>query len=82
MARAGSGWGGGVVTERAAPTVAGPARRPRVGEGIVVYGDRLPILAIRDRGQGRLVVTEDDAGLRIERPADRLAWDPGLRAWR
>jgi hypothetical protein len=57
-------------------------RLPKAGEHVWLYGDRLLIRRITDRGRGPVVVTEDDAGWRIERPADRLAWDADTRAWR
>lgn len=64
------------------PAVNATKRLPRPGDHVIVYGDRLTVLALRDRGRGPVVVTEDDAGMRIERPCDRLTWDPEVWAWR
>lgn len=57
-------------------------RTPHRGEAIELYGDRRTVLDLIDRGSGLLVVADDDAGLRIERYADRLTWDDETRAWR
>lgn len=59
-----------------------PGRSVKAGDPVLIYGDRLPVLALTDRGRGPLVQLEDDAGWRIERPCDRLRWDATENAWR
>lgn len=55
---------------------------PHRGDPVLLYGDRRTVLDLIDRGMGLLIVAEDDAGLRVERYADRLTWDADARAWR
>lgn len=53
-----------------------PRRQPHAGDPVWVYGDRRTVLAVTPDQ----VMTDDDAGMRLQLRRDRIWWD-GL-SWR
>ncbi len=56
-------------------------RGPRVYDKIVVYGERMTVLRLIERGDVPMIVTHDDADQRIEVRVDAIEWNETLAAW-
>ena len=55
-----------------------PRREPHAGDPIYIHGDRRTILAVTEAA----VMTDDDAGLRLQIPRGRMWWDgAAFRTW-